>query len=460
MKRVDVPPDVLKSFCGIGLDLGRYAAKLHLQVGDRVYREEIPSRGRPDEEVLKAVVSEVVEVSRAWGPVETAALASDLKAAESEYLMARLTEALPAIRLEAVDPLDARAAPWYALPDEDAGPLWILDVGWLETGLHQVVAEGGEPRVSSSRSEKRFHGRLIDLGILTTLREFGHAFDIERVFDDMDAQEYKLAEDLKRQLSTKQVVRPPKGGVSMRASTFQQDLFNETDWRGYPDFLVNEFVRDAMRQDGGSLVFSGASCRLPWLVAKLLDGLPGLTPLEIPGGDPAYVRAMGLACYALRSVLASWEPPVEVPVEVPAEVPAAELVEMPVTKAAEIESAAEPESTGVRPALTADVHGLHVRLAGTMVPMFQAPIHCAALPSFLKRDGKAEIELQCFDSVAGDGMSSPRFVGRLAIAVPADRAYVLRMELLRPHPLEVQVVVSTGDGQIFKEYAWDVMEEG
>ncbi len=476
--------DDVEGSASLGFDPGEYETKLLLTADGQRHQLVVASRGRSVEDVLTAAVAQIRQQVPALSRIPVLGLATALDPAAAKSFRGLLRQTFPHIELAEAD-LDPRAVAWYALERPPKGTLWNLDVGWREVRLATVTQTNGGPRVESFEKVAEYHGQLIDQGFLNTLKEYNQVDDVAAAYRDVEGPDYSEAVRLKLELSTQKVVSI--AGASVRGRTVRRDLL-ATAWRNYPQGLVDEPLRQRMAQAGGSLLFTGASCRLPLLRKHLSDKLPKeLEQLAPPGDDPGFVRAFGLqrlAADAARELLASraptsLEPPeLETPVlETPIlekpvlETPALQtpVLETPVLETPGIASPAVDEPPEMLD--TKRIARLSLRLAGELQPLFDVvdgqahprQINCQPIPEALHRDGAAEIELQCFlasTTDLRDPRGCPRYLGGRSLPVPTNGdGFQLSFRLLRQGPLRLRVRVQTRDAKLFdKEIDWHVEE--
>ncbi len=445
----------LRQRCGgFGLDVGEYAAKYHLQLYEKGVRGEVPSRDRSVSSVLDAVMVEIEDSLDTLTGIDC--LFVSVRSGEDviEELCERLRRLLPSVRVAPAELEDPRTAPWYAVETSKPGLLWVLDVGWKEVRLHALDGDVNGVQLRRSTSQSRYHGRLIDKGILMTLSEFDIVPDAEEAYADVDGAPYTDALILKERLSAGSS-QPISVGphILVKPRVFFQDLFKTTAWRNFPNGVVDKAAREALVEEGGRLVFGGGSCRLPGLVDELNRRLKKqLRVVTDLGDDAGHLWALGLAVYSLRAAVAS----------LGASEPMAAIDH---GDAAEADAWSDPKPTEVQ---TSVAGRLMLRMEGELRPMFSVSdgrvvpetIMCHPVPAFLADGGSPRLELQCFLSDEGGNAVCPYFVGRKNIEVPTrEGGFSLTFQLIEQDPLRLQVEVAPSDGSP-GVIAWHVGDPG
>ncbi len=459
--------DDIEGCASLGFDAGEYETKLLLAADGQRHQLVVAAHGCSVEEMLTTAIAEIRQQVPALARIPVLGLATALDPAAAKSFRELLRQTFPHIELAEAD-LDPRAVAWYALDRPPKGPLWNLDVGWREVRLAAVTQANGDPRVESFKKVSEYHGQLIDQGFLRTLKEYNQVDNVAAAYRDVDGPDYAEAVRLKHELSTKEIVSI--AGAPVRGRTVRRDLLT-TAWKSYPQGLVVEALRQRMAQEGGSLLFTGASCRLPLLKKYLSDKLPKeLERLAPPGDDPGFVRALGLqrqAADVVRKLLVS-----RAPTALPGPLEPPEL-ERPALEAPSVAKTVVDETIDEAPEIVDGerVARLSLRMDGELQPLFDVindqahprQIDCQPIPEDLHRDGAAQIELQCFlasTTDLRDLRGCPRYLGGRSLPVPTHGdGFQLSFRLLRQDPLRLRVRVQTRDARLFdKEINWHVEE--
>ncbi|MCP4653852.1 MAG: hypothetical protein GY856_00390 [bacterium] len=472
--------------CFLGLDMGRYSAKIFLISGDRADKYEVmrPHRGTPDQ-FLEKVVEEVRKLLAAdRGMMRVLTITSNVREQEKENLDFKLTESLAPISGISIEwePIKPSTAPLFAVRDtailESPSQVLVLEVGHQETRCFELNTSGQPLEVEIGERlvvSRKFGGEAVTRGLLWIMEDFGLLGDVK--WTDVrptgrTGPIYQYAVDVKDTLAAGEevVISPRDYGINqdefrIESRTFVNNLFKHQEWKEFNKRFLTRQLKEflAGREIPWALV-CGGPCRLEAFTRRLLRPAR-LERLEILGGDPGFAGAVGLAIYGFHAQ-ARARAPVEkatphlspsggtrkLPICPPPGEPPEPIGEtgLPAMKAVE-------RPTGqLFLRMNEDLHPIFTGSPGTIPQPEKIP--CAPLPAYLSNGAGAHVELQLFwEEPMLDARAAgwPRYVGRETIELPTERRFHLILELLGNEPLVIRVRVETEDGHVAAK-SWEV----